>query len=274
MKIGMIGGSGLYRMAPGQEPGEAIPVETPHGVVELHHMQIGGRDTYFLNRHGKGHSTPPHLINYRANILALKAAGVARVIATSAVGTMNPAIKPGDFVVLDTFLDFTKGRASSFSVGGDVFHVDMREAFCPELRESLVQGATFNVQRSEEGKSGGETGFRVHERGVYVAAEGPRFETPAEIRAFRLLGGDVVGMTAVPECVLAREAGMCYANLAVATNWAAGITSHPLTPDEVNAMMAQRGETLRTILDQAIAAIPERRGCGCEGARAKGRVKA
>ncbi|MGH8103823.1 MAG: MTAP family purine nucleoside phosphorylase [bacterium] len=262
MKIGLIGGSGVYHFAEskgGNAPAaETISIETPFGDVVVVHAVIAGRDVFFLNRHGKGHRTPPHLINYRANIHALKLAGVTRVIATSAVGTMNPAIKPGDFVLLDSFLDFTKGRAATFSNLGDVFHVDMGEPFCEDMR-----GAVVSVSRS----------VKMHERGIYVCAEGPRFETPAEIRTFRLMGGDVVGMTAVPECVLAREAGLCYAGIAVATNWAAGISTNPLTPDEVNAMMAHRFADLRRLIERAISAIPETRNCACAGACEKGRVR-
>lgn len=283
MKIGIIGGSGISKPGAGKRPAERIPIETPYGVVEVQHTAVAGRDVFFLNRHGKGHAIPPHLINYRANIRALKLAGVTRVLATCAVGTMNPAIQPGDLVVLDTFLDFTKGRAASFSSTGDVFHVDMTEPFCPQMREVFISAATRKGlprpgeihagSRNDRDGATGAGGVRLHSRGVYVCAEGPRFETPAEIRAFRLLGGDVVGMTAVPECVLAREDGLCYAGIAVSTNWAAGIAARPPTPHEVNAMMAKRFDALRELLERAIAGIPEARNCGCESARDKGRVK-
>src|SRR5690606_29757669 len=197
-------------------------LDTPYGEVEVQIGRYKGVEVAFMPRHGKGHSIPPHRINYRANIWGLKMLGVEVILATAAVGSINPEMKPGNFVIVDQFLDFTKGRTSTFFDDGSqgVVHVDVTEPYCPAVREVLIE-------------TGRELGLRLHDRGTYVCVEGPRFETAAEIRAFRILGGDVVGMTSVPEAVLAREAGICYAAMAMVTNMGAGMEERPLSHEEV-----------------------------------------
>ncbi|MDI6870219.1 MAG: S-methyl-5'-thioadenosine phosphorylase [Bacillota bacterium] len=254
MEIAVIGGTGVYDPELLAEVREEVVV-TPYGTATLAAGRYGGKEVAFLPRHGAGHTVPPHLINYRANLWALKMLGVRFVLATSAVGSLNPKMAPGELVALDQFLDFTKSRAQTFYEGGPagVVHVDYTDPYCPELRESLLRAAEIE-------------GLKLHRRGCYVCTEGPRYETPAEIRAFRTLGGDLVGMTSVPEVVLAREAEMCYAGVALVTNWAAGLTGSKLTHQEVVALMEANLNRLRRLLARAIDLIDEERVCACHTA--------
>jgi 5'-methylthioadenosine phosphorylase len=230
-------------------------VNTPYGDVQLSVGNYRGKPLAFMNRHREDHSVPPHLVNYRANIAALKKLGVKSVIATAAVGSLNPSMQPGHFIFVDQFLDFTKARQQTFFEGGasGVVHLDMTEPYCPELREILLQASK-------------SLGFSAHPAGTYVCTEGPRFETPAEIKMYRLLGGDLVGMTSVPEATLAREAGMCYATIAMVTNYAAGISPTRLTHQEVVDMMLQNGENIRKLIMQAVTWIDVDRACRCQRA--------
>ncbi len=225
-RIAIIGGSGFYSV-PGCTLVEKRPVATKYGDVTLFiYRNRDGLEFAFLPRHGEGHTCPPHRINYRANIMALKQAGVESIIAVASVGSLRAHIRPGEFVVLDQFIDFTKSRPSTFFDQGEVVHVDMTEPFCESLRRCVIAAKP--------------AGLKIHEKGTYVCAEGPRFETSAEIRAYSAMGGDVVGMTLVPEVVLARELGMCYVGIAVATNYAAGI-SKKVSHEEVLAAMEKAG---------------------------------
>ncbi|PSR27636.1 MAG: 5'-methylthioadenosine phosphorylase [Sulfobacillus thermosulfidooxidans] len=253
MKIAVIGGTGVYDsswLASSQE----LRVETPYGPVEIIQGQVNqkGDAVYFLNRHGTHHQIPPHLVNYRANIWALKHVGVERIMATAAVGSLNVAMPPGNVVLCDQFLDFTKSRVSTFFEGGPqgVVHTDMTEPYCPHIRKVIYQQAVTR-------------GYPTINGGCYVATEGPRFETPAEIRAFRLLGGDVVGMTSVPEVILARELGLCYSTLALVTNYAAGISPHHLTHQEVLDLMAQNMTYLKQLIVTSIPLLQSERDCYC-----------
>lgn len=254
-KVAVIGGTGVY------DPGilenvREEKIETEFGIAKVVVGYYRGEEVAFLNRHGAGHSLPPHLVNYRANIEALRVLGVQRVVATAAVGSLNPLMVPGDFVLVDQFLDFTKQRQATFYEGEErgVVHCDMTNPYCPHLREIL-----FRV--------GSDLGLRMHQEGVYVCTEGPRFETAAEIRMFRMLGGDVVGMTSVPECVLAREAGMCYATVAMVTNMAAGITSERLTHSEVLEVMKANVSKLRQLLTASIIHVGVEPECECQAIR-------
>ncbi len=251
MKVGIIGGSGIYDPNLIENPKEK-KVETPYGAVHLFIGRWQGEEIAFLPRHGIGHQVPPHFINYRGNISALKSLGVERILSTSAVGSLNSLMKPGDFVLLSQFIDFTKGRPTTFE-GDRVVHVDMSEPYCPVLRAVLLEAA--------ENK-----GYRLHPEGVYICTEGPRFETPAEIKAFRLLGADVVGMTNIPEVILAREAEICYASLAIVTNMAAGISSGRITAQEVNQIMNEVINKVKELFSFAIPQIPKTRTCFCKDA--------
>jgi len=249
--FGIIGGSGLY------DPGimsevRTERVETPFGEVELYRGLCEGKEVAFLPRHGPGHTVPPHLVNYRANIWALRALGVERAVATAAVGSLRRRLRPGDAVIIDQFLDFTKSRPATFFTGGayGVVHVDYTEPYCREVRRALLSAAR-------------EAGLRAHDGGCYACTEGPRFETPAEIRMFARLGADVVGMTSVPEAVLAREAGICYGTVAMVTNYAAGMAGRPLSHQEVLDLMAANAARLRWLLARAIELMPAERICRC-----------
>jgi len=251
VKIAIIGGTGVYNPDIMNDiRDETVP--TPYGDVQLKIGDYQGRQVAFMNRHGEKHSVPPHLVNYRANIAALKKLGVKYVLATAAVGSLNPSMQPGHFVFVDQFLDFTKTRQTTFFEGGDagVVHIDLTNPYCPELRDILSRAAR-------------EQGLIAHPNGTYICTEGPRFETTAEIKMYRLFGGDLVGMTGVPEVALAREAEMCYATIAMVTNYAAGISSTNLTHQEVLDMMALNSENIRKLLMQTVVWIDQERVCFC-----------
>jgi 5'-methylthioadenosine phosphorylase len=251
IRLAIIGGTGVYDPRILENIREEV-VGTPYGDALVRIGTYGGEEVAFLARHGTGHTVPPHLINYRANVSALKQLGVERVIATTAVGSTNPNMKPGDFVLVDQFLDFTKNRISTFFEGGEVgvVHTDFTEPYCPECRAVLAEAAQALP-------------ITVHNGGCYVCTEGPRFETPAEIRMFAKLGGDLVGMTNVPESVLAREAGICYATVSMVTNFGAGISPTALTHEEVLEVMAHNAENLKRLIMGSLGAIPRTRGCQC-----------
>jgi len=238
MSIAIIGGTGVS--AWGSE-GEITTVATPYGNAKVTRWSMGGEPVIFLARHGAGHALPPHRINYRANIWALHALGVREVLATLAVGSLNPHMLPGHFVLPAQFIDWTKNRPATFFDGDDgiVRHVDVTHPYCAHMTAGLLRA--------------GDALEQLHAEAVYACMEGPRFETAAEIHALRMLGADVVGMTSVPEVVLAREAGLCYAGIGIVCNWAAGMTNQPLTHTEVLQIMAEQAETLKQLLTRYLA---------------------
>lgn len=238
MSFGIIGGTGFYDL---EGAGHPVEVATAYGVAVANRAVIAGTEVFFLARHGAGHALPPHRVNYRANIAALKKLGVSNILASASVGSMADSMPPGALVTLSQFLDFTKSRPSTLHDGEDgvVVHVDMSEPYCPHLREELRAAAAALDEELGDGAT-------------YVCAEGPRFETPAEIRMFRSLGGDLVGMTNVPEVTLAREAGICYATVAAVTNWAAGISAEPLKHQEVSGFMQSMTPRLRALFTQVV----------------------
>lgn len=259
--LAVIGGTGVYR-ADMLEKTRAVDMENKYGQASLLVGNFKGRKVAFLNRHGKGHSVPPHLVNYRANILALKELGVKRVLATTAVGSLNIEMAPRDFVLIDQFLDFTKTRKNTFYEGGTqgVLHVDVTDPYCYEMRNFIYT-------------KGCDLGLKIHQGGCYVCAEGPRFETPAEIRMYKQMGGDLVGMTSVPEVVLAREAGLCYATIAMVTNYAAGISKNPLSHSEVLDIMASMGENISRLIMNVLESLPLTGECACrDSAREAGKL--
>ena len=247
--IGIIGGSGVYSPE-FIENTEETSVKTDFGEILLTRGISNGRGVYFLARHGKYHTIPPHKVNYRGNIMAFHMLGVERVIATAAVGSINKNLPPGIFVILDQFLDFTKSRVETFFSKEKVVHTDCTNPYCPEI-SSIIKNAVAHF------------GYQYHLGGTYVAVEGPRFETKAEIKAYDILGGDVVGMTGVPEVVLARELGMCYATIAIVTNYAAGISDEMLSHQEVIEKMGEMSGKIRNILKEVIPKIPDERHCNC-----------
>lgn len=253
-QIGIIGGTGVYDPATLSSVREET-IETDFGIVKVKIGEHQGIEVAFLARHGEDHAVPPHKVNYRGNIAALKKLGVGRIIATGAVGSLNLEMRPGEFILVDQFIDFTKNRVQTFFADGTkgVVHIDMTEPYCPELRKILLAAA-------------GSLEMPVKTRGTYVCTEGPRFETPAEIKMYSSVGGDLVGMTSVPEVVLAREAEICYATIAMVTNFAAGISPTPLTHAEVLEALRQNNENLRRLIIRAIEVMPDGRACACQNA--------
>ena len=250
LDIALIGGTGLQRLRFRDK--KTLDIDTPYGLITLKTADVNGTEIAFLKRHGEGHTVPPHLINYRANIWALKKLGVKKIIATGAVGSISPSYQVGEVALIDQFLDFTKNRTQTFYEGGDqgVLHVDVSQPYCSDLRGNIIQAAQ-NMD------------LKIKTTGVYVCTEGPRFETPAEIKMFRMLGGELVGMTGVPEVVLARELGMCYATIALVTNAAAGITKLPLTHAEVIDTMNVLAETVAKLVENTCTLITNEQNCYC-----------
>ncbi len=215
--LGVIGGSGLYDIA-GLEDLERVAVDTPYGPPSDALLKARVADTgasiLFLPRHGRGHRVPPHAINYRANICALKKLGATHVLSISATGSMREGIAPGDLVVVDQFIDLTKRRASTFFDAGAAAHVAFADPVCPLLRARLFEVARDVVSVLPPGARPG-----LHHGGTYVCIEGPQFSTRAESNLYRSWGVDLVGMTNMPEAKLAREAELPYATLALATDY-------------------------------------------------------
>ncbi|MEA2070914.1 MAG: S-methyl-5'-thioadenosine phosphorylase [Asgard group archaeon] len=251
--IALIGGSGIYDF-PAEKFSEK-KIETPYGTAKISNYSLQKKNEFvFLARHGKEHSTPPHEINFRANIYALFKLGIRRIIATSAVGSLDRNLKPGQFALPNQFIDFTSKRPATFFDGDfsvtlpnkltrtGVIHTDMTEPYCSELRQIL-------------GSSADKLDIQLHEQGVYVCTEGPRFETAAEIKAYKLLGGTMVGMTSATECILARELGMCYCTLALITNFAAGI-QEAVSAEEVFKTFAKQTPKIQKLISKTIPKIP------------------
>ena len=216
---------------------------------------MAGQELVFLNRHGYEHALPPHLVNYRANIWALRELGVRKIIATAAVGSLSERFRLGDMVLPDQFLDFTKSRLQTYYEGGSqgVLHVDMTEPYCGEVRQVMMEAA----ERLD---------MELRNGACYVCTEGPRFETPAEIRMFQHLGGELVGMTSVPEVVLAREMGMCYAAVGMVTNEAAGISGQPVTHAEVVESMKTLGVKAAQLIQECVKIWTPGQNCRCASA--------
>lgn len=255
MAIGLIGGSGLSEIV-GLDIGEEILVPTPYGNPSSAYKigRFGNADIVFLPRHGVPHSIPPHKVNYRANVWGLKSLGVERIIAVSAVGGISSDMVPGAIVLLDQIIDMThNSRPSTFYDGDKVVHVDFTNPYCPEMTDAFVSASE-------------RTGVPVIRKGTYVCVNGPRLETAAEINFFSRIRGDVVGMTAMPEAVLARELEVCFSGISVVTNHAAGISGQKLTTIEVIDNMHASMEKLRLLIKVALAGIPHARSCLCRHA--------
>ena len=242
----MIGGSGLESLL---EEAQPLRVGTPYGPIKLQVGQIAEAEVIYLPRHGEKHTTPPHRINYRGNTYALRTIGVKRVIATNAVGSLNPDIGPSRLLVPHDVLDLTRSRPTTMYEGNPVVHVDMTHPFCPELRGVLLEAG--RLERID-----------IRDGGVIGCMEGPRFETPAEIKMLQLLGADVVGMTTMPEAVLFREMEICYATLAYVSNMAAGMQAK-ITTSEVAAVGEKVLHIVRRVLAKAIPRIPVDPSCEC-----------
>jgi len=250
--IGVIGGSGLYEME-GLDDIASVSVDTPFGSPSdaLITGTLEGLPMVFLPRHGQGHRIAPSHLNARANIFAMKKLGVSWIVSVSAVGSMQEEVRPGDIVVVDQFFDRTKGRPGSFFGDGIVAHVLFADPVCPVLSECLIE-------------AGGEVGARIHKGGTYLVIEGPQFSTRAESRVYRQWGVDVIGMTNLPEARLAREAEICYATLALATDYDCWHeTEEDVSVDAVLAVLRDNVAKAREILRALVKRVPRKRDCHC-----------
>jgi|SRR3989344_5409946 len=251
IKIGVIGGSGVGAPDILENP-KKIKQHTPFGATsDL--VTIGtfkGIDVVIIPRHGEGHKIQPSLVNYRANIWAMKELGVTHILAPTAVGSLRAQIMPGDLVFPDQFIDRTTKRAQTFYEGNQICHIPMAEPFCAELRKLLAESAK-------------KLSLAHHESGTIVTIEGPRFSSKAESHMFRLWGGDIINMTTVPEVVLAREAGICYAAIAMSTDYDCWHESkEPVTLELILSTMKKNSENVKKLLLEVIPKITDNT-CKC-----------
>ena len=250
--IGIIGGSGLYSMAGLAETRE-IRVKTPFGEPSDAFVlgTLEGKRVAFLARHARGHRILPSEINYRANIYAMKSLGVERIVSVSAVGSLLEDLRPGEFLVPDQFFDRTKRRISTFFGDGLVAHVAFDKPTCGQVSSVLANASVH-------------CGVKVHRRGTYVCIEGPQFSTLAEANVHRQLRFDVIGMTNVTEAKLAREAEICYAAIAMITDYDCWHAEHEsVTASQVIATLTQNAENAQRVLREAVRAMPAERNCKC-----------
>lgn len=252
IKLGVLGGSGLYSMKD-LEVLEKVSIDTPFGEPsdQLAIGKLLGTPIVFLPRHGVGHRISPSEINYRANIFAFKKLGVERIVSVSAVGSMKEEIVPGHIVIPDQFIDWTRQRISTFFTGGIVGHVSLADPVCPELHE--------RVKKSSEA-----AGATVHSGGTYICMEGPQFSTRAESDLYRTWGVDVIGMTNATEAKLAREAGICYATIALATDYDCWRREEEaVTLEAVLEIMHKNVELAQSILKEFVSGLDVNRKCQC-----------
>ena len=231
---------------------ESRQIDTPYGTVVVRVGSVGGREIACLARHGETRTVPPHNVNFRGNVWALAELGCTGVLATNAVGALGASLRPGALCVPSQILDFTAGRPRTF-FDDELVAVDFTDPYCPRLSQTLVEVVKGIGEEAVVG-------------GVYACMEGPRFETAAEIKMLRMLGADIVGMTAMPEAVLAREKGMCYTSLCVVTNLAAGVEGHHPTASEVGEEMERRWRVLEDIVKQFAVAYTDDPECACHRA--------
>lgn len=255
VQLAVIGGTGIYNTSLFKEE-RILKPQTPYGdtsddiIVGI----LDDKKVAFLPRHGKGHKIPPHMINYRANIWALRELGVKRIIAPSAVGSLDYKFKPGDIILPDQFVDLTKRRAYTFYDGPQVCHVSMADPLCSDLR-TVAKKCLIDLN------------IRYHDKGTYVCIEGPRFSTRAESKVFRdVLHADIIGMTLVPECILARESEICYLSISTITDydvWA----DQPVSSKEIIETLHKNVENTKNLLSKIIPSITEERmNCNCGNA--------
>ncbi len=261
-EIGVFGGSGFYELLSGAEE---ISVETPYGPPSdrLTIGEVEGRRVAFLPRHGRRHEFPPHMINYRANVAAMHALGVRRILGPCAAGSLQPAVRPGDFVLCDQYIDRTMGRRDTFYDGPQTTHVSMAEPYCPTLRALVTEAAR-------------RLDLPLRERGSVVVIQGPRFSTRAESLWFRSQGWEVINMTQYPECALARELEICYVNISLITDYDVGVEGDsqvaPVTAGEVVRQFRANLDRLRELILRVIPMIPRERTCLCARALEHARV--
>jgi 5'-methylthioadenosine phosphorylase len=255
--IGIIGGSGLYAMR-GLTGSKEIRVKTPFGdpSESIVTGTLEGKRVAFLARHGRGHRILPTEINFRANIYALKLLGVDRIISVSAVGSLKEELAPGEFLVADQFVDRTKNRITTFFGGGLVAHVTFDKPTCPQVSRLLADACVH-------------CGVKVHRKGTYVCMEGPQFSTRAESNLYRSWGADVIGMTNLQEAKLAREAEICYATVAMITDYDCWHEGHDaVTVEQVVKVLTTNADNAAKVIRQAVALMPKQATCKCGSALA------
>jgi len=244
-KIAIIGGTGLTSIKGLEITGREI-VQTPFGETSgpLVRGNLSGHNIYFLPRHGAEHTIPPHKINYRANIWALKEAGIAHIIAINAVGSIREDMQPGTLVIPDQVIDYTTSRINTFFEEGlkEVVHIDFTEPFCESLRQKIVNAADYHS-------------INIIREGTYAATQGPRLETAAEVNRLEKDGCHLIGMTCMPEAALAREKELCYASISVVANLAAGRGDEALTMEMIEKNLNSGIERVRTLLEAVIPTI-------------------
>jgi len=259
IEIGMFGGSGNYDSSVIENPIE-VKVFTPYGAASDNFIlgTVKGRTFAFLARHARGHTISPHMINYRANMWGMKSLGIKRIISPAATGSLQPKrIKLGEFVIADQLFDRTMGvRKDTFFEEGTIAHLPFAEPFCPELRKVAVETA-------------GQANFKVHEKGTYVCINGPRFSTAAESMFYHNQGWEVIGMTAYPEAALAREAGICFVNISMPTDYDVHGEEN-VTHAMVLKTMAENVERVKKLTFDMVSNIPKDASCDCQTAMQHG----
>lgn len=262
-EIGVFGGSGFYSFL---DVVDEVTVETPYGApsAKVALGDIGGRRVAFLPRHGRDHRFPPHMINYRANIWAMKELGVGQIIGPCASGSLQPRVKPGDFVFCDQYVDRTKGRKDTFYDGPVATHISSAEPYCRAMR---TIGA----------KAAAELDINAHEQGTVVIIQGPRFSTKSESKWFAAQGWEVINMTQYPEAYLARELEICYLNVSLITDYDVGLEGHPevkpVTMDEVIEIFNKNNARVRDLIFKIIPELPTKRECACASALSGARLE-
>lgn len=252
-EIGILGGSGFYDLAKNLKE---IKMETPYGPPsdKISIGKVSNKKVAFLPRHNKSHEIPPHKINYRANIWALKSLGVNHIITATAVGSLQPKYKPGSFVIIDQFIDRTNGRVDTFYDGPIVTHVSTAYPYCPQVSKILY-------------KKGQEMGLDIYEKGTVVVINGPRFSTVAESVWYTKMGWDVVNMTQYPEVVLAKEVGVGYSTIAIVTDYDAGILGlkqiKPVSVDAIGKIFSKTLPLSKKLVLKTIESLPKKLTCKC-----------
>ncbi len=251
--IGIIGGSGIHEIL---SDSEVITVKNPYGKTSspVRIGKIGGKSVVFISRHGKDHSIPPHLVNYRANVYALHKLGVTNLIASGAVGSLRRKMKPGDIVITDQFIDRTKGRQDTYIQGPAVEHLAAADLYCDRLRELAIQTCR-------------KLGYTCHQSGTVVVINGPRFSSRAESEWFKKMGWDILSMTQYPENVLAAELGMCYCNIGLVTDYDAGLEGEPgvkpVTWEQIKKILESNAGKFKEIVATLVKKLPETKSTPC-----------
>ncbi len=252
--IGVFGGSGFYKFG---DKVEEVKIDTPYGVPssKIFMTTIQGKKVAFLPRHGIDHSWPPHQINYRANMWAMKQLGVKQLFGPCAAGSLQKNVKPGEFVICDQFVDRTTGRIDTFYDGPVTTHISSADPYCPSLRQHVIKTAKT-------------TGITCHDHGTVVVIQGPRFSTKAESKWFSSMGWEVINMSQYPEVVLARELEICYVNISLITDYDAGLEGQvpPTNSHEIIEVFNKNLKNLKELLFETIKTLPAADDCSCQTA--------